>query len=240
MLRAVFFDIDDTLFSTTEFSQHAREKAVEAMIRNGLQISREEALRELRGVVEEFGSNDDRHFNRLLDRLPRAATAEANRTLLVVAGVMAYHETKWKELHIIPASRRLLEDLVRTDLKLGIITSGLTNKQMEKILRLGLQKVVHPKHIFITDQLGIAKSNPKLYRLAARRTGVKPAEAMHVGDHPLNDVQTSKRAGFIATWHHGSGKYAWLKPDTPPDHIINNVEELRGILTGQYSVPLGA
>jgi FMN phosphatase YigB (HAD superfamily) len=30
-LKAIFFDIDDTLFSTSEFANKARENAVEAM-----------------------------------------------------------------------------------------------------------------------------------------------------------------------------------------------------------------
>ncbi|HLY74838.1 MAG TPA: haloacid dehalogenase, partial [Planctomycetota bacterium] len=35
-LKAVFFDIDDTLFSTTDFAEKARRAAADAMRRHGL------------------------------------------------------------------------------------------------------------------------------------------------------------------------------------------------------------
>jgi putative hydrolase of the HAD superfamily len=107
---------------------------------------------------------------------------------------------------------------------------------MEKILRLRLDDFVDPNLIFITDQVGIAKSNPKLYRLAVRAAGVKPHQAMHVGDHPLSDVQSAKKAGLIAVWHRGAGKYTHLLSANKPDHEIRSLEELRPILQEVYGI----
>ena len=76
-LKVIFLDIDDTLFGTTDFVQEARTKAVEAMIERGLKAEVAPVLQELAEVVAEFGSNDDHHYNRLLKRLPDAATAGA-------------------------------------------------------------------------------------------------------------------------------------------------------------------
>ncbi len=235
-LRAIFFDIDDTMFSTTPFVQRARERAIQAMVERGLDLPVEKVLEELQAVVEEFGSNDTRHYDRLLKRLPKKATAGSNPDLLVTAGVIAYHETKWRELRIRDEARALLEDLRQTDLKLGVISAGLARKQMEKILRLGLDSYISPHLILITDQVGVAKSNPKLYRMAARRAQVRPAQAMHVGDHPLRDIESAKRAGMKAVWHHGAGKYASLAPSRKPDHEIDSLEELRPILAEVYGV----
>lgn len=237
-LQALFWDIDDTMFTTTAFARLARERAIAAMIERGLRCSASAVFDELQAVVEEFGSNDDRHYDRLLGRLPAEATAGVNPDLLVMAGVIAYHETKWRELRLTEGTRALLEDLSRTDVKLGVVTAGLTRKQMEKILRLGMDRYLDPGLIFITDQVGVAKTNPELYVMAARAAGVEPGAAMHVGDHPLRDVETAKRAGLFATWHRGSGKHAHLQPALPPDHSIEQVEELRPILVEQYGVDL--
>ncbi len=235
-LRAVFLDIDDTMFTTTAFVKLAREKAMQAMIDRGLDISLDRALEELAAVVQEFGSNDDRHYNRLLHRLPKKLTRNVNEALLVTAGFIAYHETKWKHLRIEKDAVQLLRDMADAGLRLGVISAGLLHKQMEKILRLRMDDFVDPNLIFITDQVGIAKSNPKLYRLACRAAGVKPNQAMHVGDHPLSDIQTAKQAGMIATWSRGSGKYAHLEPSIPPDHSIESVTELRPLLKDVYGV----
>lgn len=237
-LRAIFFDIDDTLFSTTEFAGKARELAVEAMIMRGLKADKEVVLAELHEVVVEFGSNDNRHYNRLLDRLPEISTRGINKQLLVTAGVIAYHEAKWRGLRVRPEAHGLLEDLSRTDLRLGIISAGLTTKQMEKVVRLGLDKLLDPGLLFITDQVGIAKSNPDLYRLAVSVAEVDPGEAMHVGDHPHHDVDTAAAAGLVTVLHRGSGKYSNMVGDYEADYSISRIGELRGILTEHFSIVL--
>lgn len=235
-LRAVFFDVDDTLFDTSSFAAQAREKAVDAMRRRGLNAGRAEVLDTLTAVVSEFGSNDDKHFDRLLMRLPRVATQGCNRDLLVVAAVTAYHDTKWQQLRIDPVAESLLSDLAGTELRLGVISSGLTRKQMEKILRLGIDRFVDHGLIFVTDQVGIAKRNPLLYRRAVEAAGVAAAEAMHVGDHAANDVDSAAAAGLVTVWYHGGGKHAGLAPSRPPDHEIRGFEELRHLLRERYGV----
>ncbi|HJM39095.1 MAG TPA: HAD-IA family hydrolase [Planctomycetota bacterium] len=237
-LRAIFFDIDDTLYSSTEFAGQAREKAVESMIARGLCAEKEDVLAELQQVVIEFGSNDSRHFDRLLNRLPQSAVGKVNPALLVMAGVISYHETKWKKLTIRPEAHGLLEDLSSTDLRLGIISAGLAGKQMEKVLRLGLDRFLDPQLLFITDQVGMAKTNPAFYAHAAEVAGFSTEEAMHVGDHPLKDVDSAKRAGMITVLHHGSGKYADLSGGLEPDYKINALNELREILNTKFGISL--
>ena len=237
-LGVIFFDIDDTLYSSTTFAWRAREQAVCAMVDRGLKVAEETAMAELREVVAEFGSNDDRHFNRLLERFPAEATAGVNPALLVMAGVIAYHETKWRELTIRAQDRTLLADLRRADMPLGVITAGLTAKQMEKILRLGLDAFLDPGLLFITDQVGISKASPKLYLRAAETAGVEPGRSMHVGDHPLHDVDPAAEAGMVTVLHRGSGKYAHLQGRHQPNHCIDDFGELRGLLREHYGLPL--
>ncbi|MEI6129668.1 MAG: haloacid dehalogenase, partial [Planctomycetota bacterium] len=57
LLDAIFFDIDDTLFSTTLFAEQARRSAIDAMLRAGLRADHDSALRELDEVLAEFSSN---------------------------------------------------------------------------------------------------------------------------------------------------------------------------------------
>lgn len=237
-LRALFFDVDDTLFDTTSFALQARDKAVEAMRARGLRASRAETIATMNDVVAEFGSNDDRHFDRLLMRLPRLATEGCNRDLLVMAAVIAYHDTKWQQLRIRPEAEQLLRDLSQTELRLGVISAGLTRKQMEKILRLGLDRFTDHRLLFITDQVGIAKRNPLLYRRAVEAAGVEPSEAMHVGDHAAHDVEPAAAAGLRTVWHHGTGKHGSTPPKIQPDHEIRDFLELRGILREHYGVPV--
>jgi putative hydrolase of the HAD superfamily len=168
-LDAIFFDIDDTLFSTTVFADKARRAAVDAMIRAGLRTDRNTALRELEEVLAEFTSNYGNHFDKVIDRLPAEAGQGVNKAVIVAAGVVAYHDTKWRELQVHDDVYEVLKWLAGTQLIRGIISAGITIKQAEKLVRLQLVEFVTPSAVFFTDQIGFSKANPKLYRRILQR-----------------------------------------------------------------------
>jgi len=235
-LRAIFFDIDDTLYSTSQFAAKARRKAVEAMRLQGLKLPAALLLRELEEVIVEFSSNYEHHFDKLLLRIPPSSYEGINPAILVSAAVVAYHDTKFRHLRAYPDVREVLEKLSHTNLILGVITAGPAVKQAEKLIRLGLLPYIKREAIFISDQIGISKPNVKLYRWACVRTGVAPEEAMYIGDNPLNDIDPPKRLGMITVRNRRSGKYRDVQGETVPDYEIEDFRELLGILERDFGL----
>lgn len=235
-LRAIFFDVDDTLYSTTAFAEEAQRRAVEAMRAAGLQQDFDRVWSELREVISEFSSNDSHHYEKLLQRLPPDACAGVNPALVVAAGVVAYHETKVQRLTPFPEVPAVLERLAATGLVLGVVTSGLTVKQAEKLVRLGILPFLDRTAIFITEQVGMAKSNPRLFERACHDVGVSPAQAMYVGDKPVDDVAGPKQAGLVAVLRTGTGKYARQDSPVEPDYRIAGLDGLEAILASDFSV----
>jgi putative hydrolase of the HAD superfamily len=236
MLRAVFFDIDDTLFSTSEFAVGARRNAIRAMCKAGLKVDPEDGFRELTEVVAEFSSNYDHHFDKLLARFPPEARGDVNPAIIVAAGVIAYHETKWRQLLPFKDAHEVLRVLAGTDLIRGVITDGLMIKQAEKLLRLGLHRYLSPAAIFISDQIGIGKPNPKIYQTALRRLKLEPEEAMMVGDNPFADIDPPNRIGMVTVRHRGTGKFATKDGETKARFEIANFYELLHILRDEFGV----
>lgn len=193
-LRAIYFDVDDTMYSTTEFSARARRNAVRAMIAAGLQMDEEACLHELTEVISEFSSNYEHHFDKLLLRLPREMLGGMSPMILVAAGMVGYHDTKFHNLSPFEDAIEVLRLLNERHLRLGIITAGIGIKQAEKVVRLGLHELVSPKAIFITDSIGISKSNPKLYLKACATLKSLPERTMYVGDNPSTDVDAPTRS----------------------------------------------
>lgn len=235
-LSAIFFDIDDTLYSTSEFARRARENSVDAMIAAGLKIEREVLLAELDEVIAEFSSNYGNHFDKLLSRFPRAMLEGLNPAILVASAMVAYHDTKFRQLSPYDDAVELLEDLSKTDIVVGIITAGPTIKQAEKIVRLKIGPWLDSNAVFISDQIGISKPNPKLYLRACQAVGVIPREAMYVGDNPPNDIAPPKSIGMVAVLNRRSGKYSSVIPRVEPDYEISDLQQLRGILRGDFGV----
>jgi len=235
-LKAIFFDIDDTLFSTSGFARAARMASVKAMIGAGLKMEAEECFQELSEVIEEFGSNFERHYDKVLLRVPRERYAGISPAIIIAAGMVAYHQTKFRELRPYPDVVEVFKLLSQTPLILGIITAGLEIKQAEKLIRLDLTRYIHPRAIFITDQLGIGKQNPKLYQLACQHMGLVPACCMYVGDHPLYDVDIPNKVGLITVHNKRSGKYLKMKGNTDPRYVIKNMWELVDILRREFGM----
>jgi len=237
-LSAILFDVDDTLFSTTQFAALARQRAVEAMVRQGLRLPVSEVRRELQEVIGEFTSNYGQHFDKLLLRLPPSSHAGVNRALIIAAGIMAYHATK-AELQpfpdVLPFLRRVHE---QGDVVLGVITHGLELKQAEKLLLLRVVPYLHPGAIFISDQVGISKPNPKLYQRACSAMGLVPAEVMYVGDNPLHDIDPVNAVGMIPVRLHRDNRFEGLQGRTQPRYEIRSFEELVPVLGQDFGIVL--
>ena len=235
-LDAIFFDIDDTLFSTSVFADKARRGAIDAMIRAGLRADRAEALRELDEIIAEFSSNYSGHFDKVLDRLGPESTEGHNRAVIVAAGVVAYHSTKWRELKVYDDVYEVLKWLSGTSPLRGIISAGITIKQAEKLVRLEVLEFLTPSAIFFTDQVGFSKPNPKLYRRVLQRMKLSPGRCLYVGDNPTHDIDPSNREGWSTVRIRRSGRHAAEEGATKPTYEIRDFFELRRILQSDFGV----
>ncbi|MBN1419786.1 MAG: TIGR02253 family HAD-type hydrolase [Planctomycetes bacterium] len=239
-LRAIFFDIDDTLYSTSEFAEQARSASIDAMIEAGLDIDREVLRQELEEVIQEFSSNFDHHFDRLLQRIPRRAYRHHNPVCIVAAGVVAYHETKARHLAPYEDASEVLKILSGTDLIRGVITAGVPVKQAEKLVRLRLIEYFTPSAIFIADQVGVSKPNPKLYRRVCSMMNLRPSETMYVGDNPLSDIDPPASIGMITVRLRRSGKYRDAAGATEPRFEIQNFWDLLDRLRKEFGIAIPA
>jgi putative hydrolase of the HAD superfamily len=236
-LDAIFFDIDDTLFSTTVFADKARRAAIDAMIRAGLQAQRQDALRELEEVLTEFSSNYGNHFDKVIDRLPPEASAGRNRAVLVAAGVVAYHDTKWRDLQVYDDVYAVLKWLSTTRIVRGVISAGITVKQAEKLVRLEILEFLTPNAICFTDQIGFSKPNPKLYRRVLQRLHLEAGRCMYVGDNPTHDIDPCNSEGWITVRSRRSGRHTEEKGATEPTFEIHDFLELARILETDFGLP---
>ncbi|HEY3321422.1 MAG TPA: HAD family hydrolase [Planctomycetota bacterium] len=221
-LSLITFDIDDTLYSSTDFARLARENALKGMIQAGLKVDFNTAAGELEEVVTEFTSNDPHHLDRVLQRLPQAALDGINPAVLVAAGVVAYRDTVHTSLVPYEDAVEAFKRLKAAGFRLGVVTQGLTVKQAEKIVRLKILPYLDKRAVFFSDQVGTSKSNPKFFLRAAERFDVRPSACMHVGDRPDRDIDPANKAGWLTVLNRRSGRYHERPGVTPPAYTIHN------------------
>ena len=86
----------------------------------------------------------------------------------------------------------VLRDLRARGLKIGVVSNWDT--RLKKISDgLGLTPLVD--FIVISAEVGVRKPDPGIFRMALDRAGVRPEEAIHVGDLLEEDVEGARRAG---------------------------------------------
>ena len=214
----------------------ARENSIKSMIDAGLDLTYEEAATELREVIAEFSSNYEHHFDKLLLRIPEHKYNKVNPALIVAAGIVAYHDTKYKCLKPFEDVMEVLSILQKKNLLMGIISSGLAIKQFEKVFRLGVHKFIKPSAIFISEHIGFSKTNFKLYLKVCASLRLDPSEVMYVGDNPISDVDPPNQIGMITVLNRREGKYRDVVGRTEPKHIISNFWDLHEILTNEYEI----
>ena len=235
-LKAFYFDVDDTVYSITEFAEKARRNAIKAMVAAGLNVDEDEAYQELMQVIKEFGSNHGQHFDKLLKRFPPEIMAHFNPLIIKIAGVVGYHQTKAREFAPYEDAIQVLNILKDRGLRLGIITAGMELKQAEKIYRLGLHEIVEHDYIMITDHIGIAKNNPKLYMKACKLVKAQPEEVMYIGDNPPVDIDVPARLGMPTILSRRGGKYKETHGEIEPTHTVDNFYDVLDIIDSDYEI----
>ena len=189
MIQAVFFDMDDTLYDTSGFASIARRAAVKSMVHNGLQCSEEEGYEHLMEIVREKGSNYSKHFNILTNDINGSEDP-----LIIVNGIITYHNTKFAMLKLQPDSFAILLYLKSKGYKVGLITNGKEFKQWEKLIRLGLYPFFD--EIVTSESVGVEKPDAKIYQIAMDRLNVTKGTSIMVGNNFDVDIMGAYNAGM--------------------------------------------
>ncbi|MCC8180490.1 MAG: HAD-IA family hydrolase [Planctomycetes bacterium] len=187
-------------------------------------------------MIAEFGSNDAKHFDKLMRRVPDEAIPPGAAPFIVGAGIIAYHQVKFRSFSAYEDAIEVLRRLKEKKLHLGIISAGVPVKQVEKILRLNLLPLMSPTSIFITEMVGIAKTNPKIYVRACRSIKADPRECGYVGDNPVVDIDVPHRVGMRTFFCKRGGKYENVPGTVNPDHVVHNFWDLLDIVEKQYEI----
>lgn len=225
-IQLITFDLDDTLWDVTPVMQDA-----EAALRNWLALH----APRLGGVPVE-------HLWTIRARLLQAEPAlkhrlsELRRRILLHALEGAgYSHDEARVLaeggfQVFLAARHQVElfaevhptlEILANRFTLGVITNGNAD-----VRRLGLADYF--QFALCAEELGVGKPDPKPFREALKRSGIAAQHAVHIGDHPSDDIAGAQAAGLRAIWFNPQGR-AWEAEQTP-DAQIASLAELPALL----------
>ncbi len=156
--------------------------------------------------------------------------------LLEIDSVVAkLEEALLPQVEIVEGADLALTRLRDDGYRLGVVSSAGYPLFVEMALeKLGLRSFFS---VVVTSAgEGIYKSDPEIFCRAVRYLDVEPHEAVHVGDHPVYDVQAAKAAGLSAIWFsahsertahlHSTPWAETLKVGEDADAVIGDLQEV--------------
>jgi len=207
MFRAVFLDLDDTLFDRTA----AVQRWAATM------------LPELGEADERWLLESDARGRR--SRLDFATDLVARFELTMRPDVLASAFALQLAAHV-EREAGVREQIARLAIqtRVAIVTNGSGAAQRMKLRRLGLDQLVHA--VFISGELGIAKPDPEIFQRALRWSGQAAVDCVFVGDDPVNDIAPAAALGFATAWRE---RDAWPSELPPPTHRLASLAALEQV-----------
>ena len=117
----------------------------------------------------------------------------------------------------------VLKEIKNMGIKTALITNGNPELQNFKIMSLGMRDCFD--EIIISGETAYEKPDSRIFQLMARSLGIKTGEMLYIGDHPLNDVDGSRKAGCVPVWVKTTG--TWTFPEIEkPELQVETVKEI--------------
>ena len=221
MIRAIVFDLDNTLVDFMRMKEAGVEAAAEAMIDAGLKMPKDEVVRKIYEIYDEVGIEDQRIFNRFLQR---HLGYEDPRML--AAAIVAYRRAKDAALVLYPHVRYTLMELLKRGYRLAVVSDAPQLQAWTRLVQVGLHDFFE---VVVTyDDTGERKPSPKPFRVTLEKLGVEPREAMMVGDWPERDITGAAHLGMVTVFARYGDTFGTV--NSGADYEINDIIELLDIL----------
>lgn len=218
-IKAVLFDLDDTLYDESSYVDQAFENTAAYLAgRLGMPGRKEEFHRRMLELVKQDGRG------RIFDRL----CEEAGVAYPVGELVEVYRSTE-PVLKLYPDAERLLEALEEKGIRTGLVTDGCGRVQHAKISALGLDRRLDS--VVVTDDFGLKKPMSEVYEKCLQALGCIPGEAVYVGDNPRKDFYGARKLGIKTVRivrERGMYMEAVAEPDWEAEYRIRSLTELMG------------
>ena len=124
MIKAIIFDLDDTLYDNNPLTEMALKQAINVMIKKGLKSNFNEAFKKIREITKNYPTKD-----RFVEVVKHYGPFNEE---LVKIGKEKYYNAEFDEITPFPDTIDALEKL-KEKCKLILITSGSKVQQNKKI-----------------------------------------------------------------------------------------------------------
>ncbi|MDE7016493.1 MAG: HAD family hydrolase [Lachnospiraceae bacterium] len=205
-VKAVIFDLDDTLYDYGELNKKAG-KAVEDFTCKELGISGEryqEAYQfgreETKKRLSDVGAGHNRllYFQKTLEYLD----------VMPMPLSLRMYEEYWgiflQEMKVFAGVKELFEYLWHKQVPIMICTDLTAHIQHRKIEALGIAPYI--RYLVSSEEAGKEKPAKEIFSLCSEKLKLPPEDILYIGDHLEKDIKGASSAGMRTIWFHPGEK----------------------------------
>lgn len=219
-IRAVLFDLDNTLVDFIGMKQESVKAAAEAMVSAGLNMKNVEAYYRLMDSYFAVGIESDVAFTEFLKK-----EGQFDHKILAAA-LNAYLEAKSRYLKPYPKVAVVLEKLTEKGLVLSVVTDAPKTKAYQRLLGMGIESyfrfVVGYEDTNSTKDTGLPLKLA-LELLKKEVPDISSGEVLMVGDSTQRDIVPAKQLGMITALSRYGQKVAEIGN---PDFELESIDDL--------------
>lgn len=188
MIRAIVFDLDNTLTDFMKTKSEAIHAAIDGMIDAGLQLPPDVLRERIDAIYREKGLEYQQVFDDLLERELGHVDPKIH-----ACGIVAYRRVR-AAIQLYPHAQLTLLELAKRGIRLGVVSDAPRAQAWLRLASLGLQHVFDAVVTF--EDTGERKPNPGPFRAVLNALGVTPQESLMVGDWAERDVVGGRSLGM--------------------------------------------
>jgi putative hydrolase of the HAD superfamily len=221
MIKAVVFDLDNTLVDFMAMKRQAVDAAITAMIDAGLNMS----VSDVKVHVDKIYGEQGIEYQRVFDQLLIDIFGRIDYKMLS-AGIVAYRRAREAALKPYPHVSATLMELVKHGVKLAVLSDAPTR---EAWLRLSYMNFHHIFDYVVTfDDTGKRKPDPAPFRLALEMLKVEPHEAIMVGDWAERDMVGAAAIGMKTAFALYGDSFG--NQEVQADYTLRDIKDLLTIV----------
>ncbi|MFC1607891.1 HAD-IA family hydrolase [Candidatus Latescibacterota bacterium] len=224
MIKAVVFDLDNTLMDFMAMKENAVIASVNAMIDAGLTMKAADAKDELYAIYDREGIEYQTVFDSFLEKHLGYIDWK-----ILSSGVVAYRKAREASLVLYPHVTLALTELLRRGLKLAVLSDAPRRQAWLRLCYLQLQ---HTFDTVITfDDTGKRKPHPIPFQKVLSIIETEPVDTLMVGDWPERDLVGAQEVGMYTVF----ARYGYAFGRKPigaegADFVLDDIREILPII----------
>ncbi len=222
MIRAILFDLDNTLIDFYKMKRTCSEEAVRAMVDAGLKIREKKGIEKLFKFYEKYGWENQKIFDKFIKEVQGKIDYK-----ILASGVAAYRRIKYGYLVPYAHARGTLLKLKQRGLKLGIVSDAPIKQAWLRLAELNM--VDFFDLVIGLEKQGKRKPHSMPFRKALKKLGVPAEEILFVGDSPERDIAGAKKLG-MKTALAEYGQVTEPAKKIKADFVLRDIREIEKIV----------